>query len=113
MNLEYLFSPTKQFTYPSGKLLDGGKIFVYFKDTTNLATLYSPEGSFVSNPILLDANGRASVRADVTYQYRLEVYTNKDVLIYTCEAFRRRRKACYSVSPQRTLRQKRIRKSIR
>lgn len=87
MNLEYLFSPTKQFTYPSGKLLDGGKIFVYLKDTTNLATLYSPDGSFVSNPILLDANGRASVRADVSYQYRLEVYTNKDVLLYTCEAF--------------------------
>jgi len=87
MSLEYLFSPTKQFTYPSGKLLDGGKIFVYFKDTTNLATLYSPEGSFVSNPILLDANGRASVRADVAYQYRLEIYTNKDVLLYTCEAF--------------------------
>ena len=87
MNLEYLFSPTKQFTYPSGKLLDGGKIFVYLKDTTDLATLYSPEGSFVSNPILLDANGRASVRADVAYQYRLEVYTNKDVLLYTCEAF--------------------------
>lgn len=87
MSLEYLFSPTKQFTYPSGKLLDGGKIYVYFKDTTNLATLYSPEGSFVSNPILLDANGRASVRADVAYQYRLEIYTNKDVLLYTCEAF--------------------------
>jgi len=87
MSLEYLFSPTKQFTYPSGKLLDGGKIYVYFKDTTNLATLYSPEGSFVSNPILLDANGRASVRADVAYQYRVEIYTNKDVLLYTCEAF--------------------------
>lgn len=87
MSLEYLFSPTKQFTYPSGKLLDGGKIYVYFKDTTDLATLYSPEGSFVSNPILLDANGRASVRADVAYQYRLEIYTNKDVLLYTCEAF--------------------------
>lgn len=87
MNLEYLFSPTKQFTYPSGKLLDGGKIYVYFKDTENLATLYSPEGTFVSNPILLDANGRASVRADVAYQYRLEIYTNKDVLLYTCEAF--------------------------
>lgn len=87
MNLEYLFSPTKQFTYPSGKLLDGGKIFVYFKDTSNLATLYSPEGSFVSNPIILDANGRVSVRADITYQYRLEVYTNDNVLLYTCEAF--------------------------
>ena len=87
MNLEYLFSPTKQFTYPSGKLLDGGKIYVYLKDTENLATLYSPEDTFVSNPILLDANGRASVRADVSYQYRLEIYTNKDVLLYTCEAF--------------------------
>ena len=87
MSLEYLFSPTKQFTYPSGKLLDGGKIFVYFKDTTDLVTLYSPNGSFISNPILLDANGRASVRADIAYQYRLEVYTNDNVLLYTCEAF--------------------------
>jgi len=87
MSLEYLFSPTKQFTYPSGKLLDGGKIFVYFKDTTDLVTLYSPDGSFVSNPILLDANGRASVRADIAYQYRLEIYTNDNVLLYTCEAF--------------------------
>lgn len=87
MSLEYLFSPTKQFTYPSGKLLDGGKIFVYFKDTTDLVTLYSPDGSFVSNPILLDANGRASVRVDIAYHYRLEIYTNDNVLLYTCEAF--------------------------
>ena len=87
MSLEYLFSPTKQFTYPSGKLLDGGKIFVYLKDTADLVTLYSPDGSFVSNPILLDANGRASVRADIAYQYRLEIYTNDNVLLYTCEAF--------------------------
>lgn len=85
--LQYLFSPTKQFKYESGKLLDAGKIYVYIKDTTNLATLYDVNGDYVSNPIILDANGRASVKADDTYEYRLEVYTNKDVLLFTCNAF--------------------------
>ena len=85
--LQYLFSPTKQFTYESGKLLDGGKIYVYIKDTTNLATLYDIDEDYVSNPIILDANGRASVKADDSYEYRLEIYTNKDVLLYTCNAF--------------------------
>lgn len=85
--LQFLFSPTKQFKYESGKLLDAGKIYVYYKDTTNLATLYNIDGDYVSNPIILDANGRASVKADDTYEYRLEVYTNKDVLLFTCNAF--------------------------
>lgn len=85
--LQYLFSPTKQFTYESGKLLDGGKIYVYIKDTTILATLYDVDEDYVSNPIILDANGRASVKADDAYEYRLEIYTNKDVLLYTCNAF--------------------------
>lgn len=85
--LQFLFSPTKQFKYESGKLLDAGKIYVYYKDTTNLATLYDINGDYVSNPIILDANGRASVKADDTYEYRLEVYTNKDVLLFTCNAF--------------------------
>lgn len=85
--LQYLFSPTKQFTYESGKLLDGGKIYVYIKDTTNLATLYDVDGDYTNNPILLDANGRASVKADDEYEYRLEIYTNRDVLLYTCNAF--------------------------
>lgn len=85
--LQYLFSPTKQFTYESGKLLDGGKIYVYIKDTTNLATLYDDDGDYTTNPILLDANGRASVKANDEYEYRLEIYTNRDVLLYTCNAF--------------------------
>ena len=85
--LQYLFSPTKQFTYESGKLLDGGKIYVYIKDTTILATLYDVDEDYVSNPIILDANGRASVKADDNYEYRLEIYTNRDVLLYTCNAF--------------------------
>lgn len=85
--LQYLFSTTKQFTYESGKLLDGGKIYVYIKDTTNLATLYDDDGDYTTNPILLDANGRASVKANDEYEYRLEIYTNRDVLLYTCNAF--------------------------
>lgn len=85
--LQYLFSPTKQFTYESGKLLDAGKIYVYIKDTTDLATLYDEDEDMISNPVILDANGRASVKADDTKEYRLEIYTNKDVLLYTCNAF--------------------------
>lgn len=85
--LQYLFSPTKQFTYESGKLLDAGKIYVYIKDTTDLATLYDNDEDMISNPVILDANGRASVKADDVNEYRLEIYTNKDVLLYTCNAF--------------------------
>ena len=86
--LQFLFSPTKQFLYDSGKLLAGGKIYVYLKDTQNLATLYDGEtGDVKSNPIILDANGRASVKADDVNEYRLEIYTPYDTLVYTCNAF--------------------------
>ena len=86
--LQFLFSPTKQFLYDSGKLLAGGKIYVYLKDTQILATLYDGEtGEGKSNPIVLDANGRASVKADDVNEYRLEIYTPYDTLVYTCNAF--------------------------
>ncbi len=86
--LQFLFSPTKQFLYDSGKLLAGGKIYVYLKDTQNLATLYDGEtGEGKPNPIVLDANGRASVKADDVNEYRLEIYTPYDTLLYTCNAF--------------------------
>lgn len=86
--LQFLFSPTKQFLYDSGKLLAGGKIYVYLKDTQILATLYDGEtGQGKSNPIILDANGRASVKADDVNEYRLEIYTPYDTLVYTCNAF--------------------------
>lgn len=85
--LQYLFSPTKQFTYDSGKLLDAGQIYVYIQDTTDLATLYDDNGDYTSNPIILDVNGRASVKADDTYEYRLEVYDCFGVLQFTCTAF--------------------------
>lgn len=84
---QFLFSPTKQFQYASGKLLAGGKIYVYFKDTENLAPLFNADESYHSNPIILDANGRASVKADDTYEYRLEVYSMEDILQFTCNAF--------------------------
>lgn len=86
--LQFLFSPTKQFLYDSGKLLAGGKIYVYLKDTQILATLYDGEtGEGKSNPIILDANGRASIKADDVNEYRLEIYTPYDTLVYTCNAF--------------------------
>ena len=84
---QFLFSPTKQFQYASGKLLAGGKIYVYFKDTEDLAPLYNVDDSYQSNPIILDANGRASVKADDVYEYRLEVFSIDDVLQFTCNAF--------------------------
>lgn len=86
--LQFLFSPTKQYQFESGKLLAGGKIYVYLKDTENLATLYNGETEeYTDNPIVLDANGRASVKADDTNEYRLEIYTPYDTLLYTCNAF--------------------------
>ena len=85
--LQFLFSPTKQFLFPSGKLLAAGRIYVYYKDTTDLAPLYDEDGDFHDNPIILDVNGRASVKADDNYEYRLEICSPDDELLYTCNAF--------------------------
>lgn len=84
---DFLFSPTKQFLFPSGKILAGGKIYVFIKHTDNLATLYNDEDVEIANPIILDSNGRATVKADDTYDYKLDVYSPYDELLFTATSY--------------------------
>lgn len=84
---DFLFSPTKQFIFPSGKILAGGKIYVFIKHTDNLATLYNDEDVEIANPVILDSNGRATVKADDTYDYKLDVYSPYDELLFTATSY--------------------------
>lgn len=84
---QFLFSPTKQFVYPSGKILVGGKIYVFIKHTNTLATLFNDEGVEIANPVVLDSNGRATVLADENYDYKLDVYTSDDELLFTAASY--------------------------
>ena len=84
---DFLFSPTKQFLFPSGKILAGGKIYVFIKHTDNLATLYNDEDVEIANPVILDSNGRATVKADDTYDYKLDVYSPYDELLFTATSY--------------------------
>ena len=84
---DFLFSPTKQFLFPSGKILAGGKIYVFIKHTDNLATLYNDEDIEIANPVILDSNGRATVKADDTYDYKLDVYSPYDELLFTATSY--------------------------
>ena len=84
---EFLFSPTKQFIFPSGKILAGGKVYVFIKHTNTLATLYNDEGVEIANPVILDSNGRATVLADENYEYKMDVYTPDDELLFTATGY--------------------------
>lgn len=84
---QFLFSPTKQFVYPSGKILVGGKIYVFIKHTNTLATLFNDEGVEIANPVVLDSNGRATVLANEDYDYKLDVYTSDDELLFTAASY--------------------------
>jgi hypothetical protein len=57
----------------NGTILAGGRLYVYYKGRTALATTYSdPAGNVENtNPIILDNMGRCSVYASANYSYTL------------------------------------------
>ena len=75
MTLRPLFPVTQQFQNKNGSNLVGGKIYVYYKNRTALAEIFSDEEGTVvrTNPVLLDNNGRATVFADTIYSYTIVV----------------------------------------
>lgn len=75
MSLQPLFPVTQQFNSKNGSILTNGKIFIYYRGRTALATTYHDEaGTAVnSNPVLLDNNGRATVFASPIYSYTIVV----------------------------------------
>ena len=75
MTLRALWPVTQQFQNKNGSNLVSGKVYIYYKGRTALATTYhDEEGTVVnSNPVLLDNNGRATVFANTIYSYTIVV----------------------------------------
>ena len=84
MALLRLFDPTTQFQTKSGALNVAGKLRVYVESTDDLANIYGDDVSLLSQPLILDSNGRArGLFVDSGRSYRLEVYDRNDSLLFT------------------------------
>lgn len=84
MALLRLFDPTTQFQTKSGALNVAGKLRIYVESTDDLANIYGDDGSLLSQPLLLDSNGRArGLFVDSGRSYRLEAYDRNDSLLFT------------------------------
>ena len=70
-----LFDPTQQFMGRPSKLLVGGNLYVYRNGTDDLATVKNIAGTTISQPVVLDCDGRAQggVCVPSSGKYRLEV----------------------------------------
>ena len=85
--MRYLWSPEHQFLYDNGAILAGGNVKVFIYESTTLADLYNVEGVRISNPVILDSNGRAAVVASTEHDYIIEVRDIDNELIYTAIAY--------------------------
>lgn len=84
MALLRLFDPTNQFQTKSGALNVAGRLRVFIENTDDLANIYGDDGSLLSQPLLLDSNGRGrGLFVDSGRSYRLEVYDRNDSLLFT------------------------------
>lgn len=79
-----LFDPTQQFQTKSGALNTAGKLRVYIDETDDFAEVFDDGMSLISQPVILDNNGRApGLFVDSKKTYRLEVYDRNDSLLFT------------------------------
>jgi len=82
--LGYLLSPTIQLEDVNGIPLVGGKIYVYKANTTTPAVTYSDfAGNMNTNPIILDSIGHATVIADDTEMFDIEVRKADDTFLFS------------------------------
>lgn len=69
-----LFPAVKQFELKNGALNVGGRLFVYYEGTDDLAEIYDENGTRLQQPAILDNDGRAlGLFVDAKKVYRLEV----------------------------------------
>ena len=69
-----LWNPVNQFNYKNGTLLVGGRVYIYYRGRSRLATIYSDElGTIQNNPVQIDNNGRATVYVDTNYMYTVVI----------------------------------------
>ena len=87
--LKYLFDPNIQFLDTSGAINVGGHLEVYQAYTDDAATTYADISGNAMNPqkIPLDSNGRATVAVDDGKSYRLEVYAEGGLLLWTVQPY--------------------------
>lgn len=79
-----LFDPTQQFQLKNGALNVSGRLFVYLDGTDDLAALYDENGTQLSQPVVLDNNGRATgLFVDSKKVYRLQVNDQYGELLFT------------------------------
>jgi len=55
-----LFDPTQQFQLKGGQLNVAGRLYVHLESTDDLADLYDENGTQLTQPVILDNNGRAA-----------------------------------------------------
>ena len=85
--MQYLLWPlSEQFQNKNGSILTNGKIYVYYRGRTALATTWSDEDGTVENPqpIILDDNGRAACYVNPAYYYTVVVcdFYGKELFSY-------------------------------
>ena len=69
-----LYPLVQQFQYRNGANLVAGRIYVYYRGRTRLATIYKDQnGTIAQNPLTCDADGRAPCFVDSNYQYTIVV----------------------------------------
>ena len=75
MSLTPLWPVVNQFQNKNGSILTSGRVYVYYKNRTTLAEIFSDEAGTVvnPNPVLLDNNGRATVFVNTIYSYTIVV----------------------------------------
>lgn len=71
-----------QFNDNDGNPLSLGRIYTYKSGVGSLANTYNENDQVNSNPVILDANGRATIRLDSSFAYKFEVRDKNNVLIY-------------------------------
>lgn len=69
-----LFDPVNQFQLKGGQLNVAGRLYVHLESTDDLADLYDENGTQLSQPVILDNNGRsAGLFVDSSKVYWLDV----------------------------------------
>lgn len=68
--------------------LPGGKLYTYIAGTTTPQATYTDQGGLTpnANPVILDANGEASVWLDPALSYKFKLTDSSDVVQWTVDA---------------------------
>lgn len=78
--------PYSYFTDDNGHPLVGGLIYTYAAGTSSPATTYAnASGTANSNPVVLDAAGRAAIYLDPTLSYKYLVKTSAGALVRSAD----------------------------